>query len=66
MQFAEKIRKLVESTAFRFDDVVIPVTISVGAATMSAVPTSSPAEFVKIADDNLFAAKQGGRNRVVG
>jgi hypothetical protein len=39
MQFAEKIRKLVESTAFRFDDVVIPVTISVGAATMSAVPT---------------------------
>lgn len=66
MQFAEKIRKLVETTAFRFDDVVIPVTISIGAATMSAVPSSSPAEFVKIADDNLFAAKQGGRNRVVG
>ena len=66
LQFAEKIRKLVETTAFRFDDVIIPITISIGAATMSAVPNASPAEFVKIADDNLFAAKQGGRNKVMG
>ncbi len=66
LQFAEKIRRLVETTPFRFDDVNIPITISIGAATMSAVPTASPTEFVKQADDNLFAAKESGRNRVVG
>ena len=65
MQFAEKIRALVERTGFKFEDTEIPLTVSVGVATL----TSDIAEwtgFVKAADDNLYAAKAGGRNQVVG
>ncbi|MEZ4367422.1 MAG: GGDEF domain-containing protein [Kofleriaceae bacterium] len=65
MQFGEKVRRLVESTPFRFEETHIPITISLGAATLSGQATT-PAEFVKQADDNLYAAKQGGRNQVVG
>src|SRR5206468_3725669 len=34
MQFAEKIRKLVEQAEFKFEDAVIPVTVSIGVASL--------------------------------
>ena len=34
MQFAEKIRKLVEIAEFKFEDAVIPVTVSIGVASL--------------------------------
>jgi diguanylate cyclase (GGDEF)-like protein len=44
---------------------VIPVTVSLGVSQM--VPTdTAPQELYKRADDRLYEAKQGGRNRVVG
>ncbi len=65
MQFAEKVRKLIEQADFRFEDVVIPVTVSVGVASLRG-EVEDVLEFVKVADENLFAAKEAGRNRVIG
>jgi two-component system cell cycle response regulator len=65
LQFGEKIRRLVERTGFRFEDADIPITISVGVATL-APAIEDWGGFVKLADDHLYAAKAGGRNQVVG
>jgi two-component system, cell cycle response regulator len=65
MQFAEKIRGLVETTAFKFEEASIPVTISIGVASMRQELQESH-EFIKVADDHLYTAKQRGRNCVVG
>jgi diguanylate cyclase (GGDEF)-like protein len=65
MQFAEKVRKLVETSEFKFEDTIIPVTVSIGVAGLK--PECEDAlEFVKHADAHLYAAKEGGRNKVVG
>jgi two-component system, cell cycle response regulator len=63
--FAEKVRKLVEKTAFKFEDTKIPVTISVGVTSVGS-NVHDPAEFIKMADDKLYQAKSQGRNKVVG
>ena len=65
MQFAEKIRKLVEQAEFKFEDAVIPVTVSIGVSSLRG-EIEDALEFIKQADSNLFAAKEAGRNRVVG
>jgi len=63
-QFAEKIRKLVEKTLFKFEDTRIPVTISVGVCSL-AQENPNAADFIKVADDKLYQAKNNGRNQVV-
>jgi diguanylate cyclase (GGDEF)-like protein len=65
MDFAEQIRRLVEREPFVFEEDTIALTISVGVATVSG-QAMDPVQFVKLADDNLYRAKRGGRNRVVG
>ncbi len=65
LQFAEKIRRLTEKSLFRFEDTEIPVTISIGVAALLPDVTD-PTEFVKLADEKLYEAKEKGRNRVVG
>jgi diguanylate cyclase (GGDEF)-like protein len=64
-KFAEKIRKLVEDHPFAFEGKGIPVTVSIGVADLSSDMTE-PHQFIKVADANLYKAKKGGRNRVVG
>lgn len=64
-QFAEKIRRLTEKAVFKFEDTEIPVTISVGVASLSP-DVHDPQEFIKLADQNLYEAKSKGRNCVVG
>src|SRR5215471_5059597 len=59
---AEKLRRLVGS--WQFPGVPRPVTISAGVATFPDHGTSRD-ELVKSADAGLYAAKQGGRNRVL-
>jgi len=61
---AEKIRKLVEEHPFRFEDETIPVTVSLGCATLTKDLQDTSA-LIKAADDRLYAAKHAGRNRVV-
>ena len=64
-KFANKLRALIADHEFVFEARRIPVTISIGVADM--VPElAEPAQFIKAADTNLYAAKRGGRNRVVG
>ena len=62
-QTAEKIRKLVEKTVFKFEDTKIPVTISVGVCSITP-DTKDPGEFIKKADEKLYQAKSQGRNQV--
>jgi two-component system, cell cycle response regulator len=62
---AEKLRRTVQEHAFVFEGTKIPVTISVGVADMTH-EISEPLHFVKAADEKLYAAKKGGRNRVEG
>jgi len=62
---ADKIRKLVEGTRFRFEETDIPVTISLGIAACGE-NLKEPSEFIKAADEKLYEAKQTGRNRACG
>jgi two-component system cell cycle response regulator len=64
-QFAEKIRRIVETTDFIFEAAKIPVTISMGVATLDLEEPVSAA-LVKRADERLYEAKSAGRNCVKG
>jgi len=70
----EKLRRLIDGEPFVFDNISIPVTMSMGVSDLleyrEAVaalgdPELNPFAFVKISDDRLYVAKQSGRNRVV-
>lgn len=63
--FAEHLRTLIEERACVFEQQVIPFTISVGVTTMHRETGVDSAGLIKRADENLYAAKRGGRNRVV-
>ena len=61
--FAEKIRQLVEATEFKFENTSMPITISMGVATLD-MDSTDPQALIKRADDRLYEAKSSGRNRV--
>ncbi len=69
--FAERFRKRVESTEFLYEGTRIPVTISVGTASLKAIwkpgldPTALAKDLVHRADTALYFAKNHGRNRCV-
>jgi two-component system cell cycle response regulator len=65
VQFAEKVRVLIERTTFRYENVSIPVTISVGVAALAS-GARTPGELIEQADERLYRAKSAGRNKVVG
>jgi diguanylate cyclase (GGDEF)-like protein len=61
---AEKLRQAVQTRAFPFQEIVVPVTVSVGVAELC--PHKDTAEgLVARADAALYKAKEQGRNRVV-
>ncbi len=62
---ADKVRAIVESARFLVDNKEFGCTVSVGLITFDARMTS-PQMLYEMADKNLYAAKNGGRNRVVG
>jgi two-component system cell cycle response regulator len=62
---AEKVRKLVEAARFAVEDKTFGVTVSVGVTTFDARVTT-PGALYEMADKALYAAKNGGRNRVSG
>jgi diguanylate cyclase (GGDEF)-like protein len=53
--------------AHAWDDIThgVPVTVSIGVAGLSDALTPSQSELLSTADRNLYAAKHGGRDRVV-
>ncbi|MDL2272248.1 GGDEF domain-containing protein [Desulfovibrio sp. OttesenSCG-928-I05] len=60
---AERIREAVAESPFMYEHVEISCTISVGL--YSGTTTQDTDEALAIADKNLYAAKDSGRNRVV-
>jgi len=64
---SERVRASVEAKPHDIgEEVALPVTVSVGCATMSATTRFTNAkEILEVADRCLYAAKSGGRNRVV-
>ena len=65
VKFADDMRVLVERDRFATDAGALAVTISLGVAELED-GQRSPQELIARADQNLYAAKHAGRNRVVG
>lgn len=65
VSFAEHVRLLVAQQPFHFNNQSIPVTVSLGVACLYNEASLTPEELIRRADDNLYAAKHGGRNMVV-
>jgi diguanylate cyclase (GGDEF)-like protein len=61
-QIAEEARAAVEGSEYSFEGTRIPVTLSLGVAVLSGGDV--PETVHKRADEALYAAKRGGRNRV--
>ncbi|HET9958414.1 MAG TPA: GGDEF domain-containing protein [Polyangiaceae bacterium] len=65
LALAENLRKRVNSHGFVFQGDSIPVTISVGCAQLSKDDRTAP-DLIQRADEKLYEAKRGGRDRVEG
>ena len=64
LPFAEKIRQIVEKAEFKFENTRIPVTISMGVASIEGNEPTESAALIKRADERLYEAKASGRNSV--
>ncbi|MBN2359567.1 MAG: diguanylate cyclase [Deltaproteobacteria bacterium] len=60
---AERIRRAVESFQFVFENKTIPLTISLGVATLCNNNFPTVRDLVQAADEFLYRAKRNGRNR---
>jgi diguanylate cyclase len=58
---AERIRRAIAETPHNFGEAALQVTLSVGIAEIRS--DESPADLVRRADEALYAAKRGGRNK---
>jgi diguanylate cyclase (GGDEF)-like protein len=61
---AERIRSALEKEQIVVDERRIPVTTSIGIATLAAETVESIDQLLNIADRRLYLAKNGGRNRI--
>lgn len=62
--FAMRIRRAVEKHEFKFQDKIIPITVSIGISTLKDGNFKTPEEMFRVADEYLYKAKNNGRNRV--
>ena len=63
-QMAERIRKQVEKSPATFEAHTIPVTVSLGAASLDEEDYKSPELFIESADKYLYQSKESGRNKI--
>ncbi len=61
---AERLRKAVETNHFMCEEKRIPVTISLGLATLPDPAIADSSELIRAADEALYKSKKTGRNRV--
>lgn len=61
----ERIRQTVDSREIQVEGAEFHVTVSIGIADLNSGEMDSPAAMLGLADRALYAAKEGGRNRVV-
>jgi diguanylate cyclase (GGDEF)-like protein len=64
LTLAERLRRLIEESEFDFEGKKIPVTISVGVASLSGQNLANWEAMLKLADSLLYKSKNNGRNRV--
>ena len=62
--FAERLRQKVEQSRFQGPKGDLQVTISLGLSSIPENVADSTLELIRLADEALYAAKHGGRNRV--
>lgn len=62
---AERIRKDVETTTLEYGENKFAVTLSMGLADTTSMGVTKAEDIIRLADENLYKAKAGGRNRVV-
>jgi diguanylate cyclase (GGDEF)-like protein len=60
---AERVRRTIEAFKFMWEGDEMPVTISLGVATLIEKNHRSPKALVQAADEYLYKAKENGRNR---
>ena len=60
----QRLRRMIEERAFEHNGVKTKITVSIG-LTMNFSSLDNPAAILKSADDALYKAKEGGKNRVV-
>jgi diguanylate cyclase (GGDEF)-like protein len=63
VEVAERIRTLVELHTFEYEGNPYQITISLGVAATDGDPALTPTDLIRLADQNLFLAKNAGRNR---
>jgi len=63
--FADHLRTIIAERPCQFENLNISFTISLGVTTLHRETGVDPAALIKRADENLYVAKRGGRNRVV-
>jgi two-component system, cell cycle response regulator len=63
-QFAESVRQNIAASVFDYEGTIIPVTISIGVASVADPMIASPVDFIKAADQGVYKSKHNGRNRV--
>ncbi|HUH87814.1 MAG TPA: GGDEF domain-containing protein [Pusillimonas sp.] len=62
---AERLRRAVESIRLYYDsDEPLQISVSIGAVHTSQAPRATLDELIEIADEAMYEAKRGGRNRV--
>ncbi|MCR4318703.1 MAG: diguanylate cyclase [Planctomycetes bacterium] len=63
--YCERLRTKLQDEVIEFEGSEIRVTVSIGAAQFSPEKHAGIQQFIEQADQNLYAAKRGGRNKVV-
>lgn len=63
VEVAERMRQTIELNDYQMEDESLHLTISIGMVGVDV--NESPENAYKLADDALYAAKRGGRNRVI-
>ena len=61
---SKRIKSVVENSIFKYDDIEINITISIGIASLSS-EIDDMDKLIRKADENLYKAKRGGRNYII-